>query len=430
MFRGLTVRDNIVMQAVKGEETRAIERATEAFPILGERLHQRAGTMSGGQQQMLAMAAAYVRDPKLVLVDEASLGLAPTVVDEIFAFLERRTREGASLLIVDQFVPPGAADGLDRLRAQPWQHRLRGGGRRPAQFEPLRAVPGPRHSLTARVLAGRVALVTGAGRGIGRAHALELAAAGAYVVVNDVGAALDGRGHDSAPAAEVVEEIEAIGGRSLPDRTDIASIAGGSQAVRATIEAFGRIDILVNNAGFAHGGGDIEGPVEVELDELLAVHYKGPVGTMSAAFADMRRRGWGRIINTVSEAALDLRFAGGLGYGAAKAALWSATLSAALAGAAHGITVNGVSPGARTRMNAGLLDAGFRDGTSARLDLDPAHVARVVAYLASDEAGDITGRIIHAAGGLVREYTTTRTSRSELVDRLDAALGTSVTVRH
>jgi branched-chain amino acid transport system ATP-binding protein len=104
VFRGLTVRDNIVMQAVKGEETRAIERATEAFPILGERLHQRAGTMSGGQQQMLAMAAAYVRDPKLVLVDEASLGLAPTIVDEIFAFLERRTLEGASLLIVDQFV--------------------------------------------------------------------------------------------------------------------------------------------------------------------------------------------------------------------------------------------------------------------------------------------------------------------------------------
>jgi branched-chain amino acid transport system ATP-binding protein len=104
VFQGLTVRDNIVMQARKGQEAQAIERAAEAFPILGERLHQRAGTMSGGQQQMLAMAAAYVRDPKLVLVDEASLGLAPTIVDEIFAFLERRTLEGASLLIVDQFV--------------------------------------------------------------------------------------------------------------------------------------------------------------------------------------------------------------------------------------------------------------------------------------------------------------------------------------
>lgn len=104
VFRGLSVRDNIIMQAGKGDESQAIERATEAFPILGERLQQRASTLSGGQQQMLAMAAAYVRDPKLVLVDEASLGLAPMIVDEIFAFLERRTLEGASLLIVDQFV--------------------------------------------------------------------------------------------------------------------------------------------------------------------------------------------------------------------------------------------------------------------------------------------------------------------------------------
>jgi branched-chain amino acid transport system ATP-binding protein len=104
VFRGLTVRENIVMQSVKGEEKQAIDRAAEAFPILGERLQQRAGTLSGGQQQMLAMAVAYVRNPALVLVDEASLGLAPIIVDDIFAFLERRTLEGASLLIVDQFV--------------------------------------------------------------------------------------------------------------------------------------------------------------------------------------------------------------------------------------------------------------------------------------------------------------------------------------
>jgi branched-chain amino acid transport system ATP-binding protein len=104
VFRGLTVRENIVMQSVKSEEKQAIDRAAEAFPILGERLQQRAGTLSGGQQQMLAMAVAYVRNPSLVLVDEASLGLAPIIVDDIFAFLERRTLEGASLLIVDQFV--------------------------------------------------------------------------------------------------------------------------------------------------------------------------------------------------------------------------------------------------------------------------------------------------------------------------------------
>jgi NAD(P)-dependent dehydrogenase (short-subunit alcohol dehydrogenase family) len=113
---------------------------------------------------------------------------------------------------------------------------------------------------------------------------------------------------------------------------------------------------------------------------------------------------------------------GSLGYGAAKAALWSATLVAAAEGAAHGITVNAVSPGARTRMNAELLDTGFRAGASARLDLNPAHVADVVAYLASEEAGDITGRIFHAAGGEVREYATARSSRTDLVERLRAAL--------
>jgi branched-chain amino acid transport system ATP-binding protein len=104
VFRGLSVRENLLMQAGRGSEREAVDRAASAFPILGERLDQRAGTLSGGQQQMLAMAAAYVRNPSLVLIDEASLGLAPIVVDEIFAFLEQRTAEGAALLIVDQFV--------------------------------------------------------------------------------------------------------------------------------------------------------------------------------------------------------------------------------------------------------------------------------------------------------------------------------------
>jgi branched-chain amino acid transport system ATP-binding protein len=104
IFRSLTVRDNLVMQAIRGEEKVAIERAVSAFPILGDRLSQQAGTLSGGQQQMLAMAAAYVRDPSLVLVDEASLGLAPKVVDSIFEFLASRVAAGAALLVVDQFV--------------------------------------------------------------------------------------------------------------------------------------------------------------------------------------------------------------------------------------------------------------------------------------------------------------------------------------
>jgi NAD(P)-dependent dehydrogenase (short-subunit alcohol dehydrogenase family) len=273
---------------------------------------------------------------------------------------------------------------------------------------------------------GRVALVTGAGRGLGRAHALALARRGAVVVVNDLGTNLDGRGADRAPARDVVAEIEAEGGHAVADHTDIASIAGGAAAVAVALDAFGRIDVVVNNAGFALGGGDVEHPVDAELDALLAVHFKATVGTMSAAFPHMRAQRYGRVVNTVSEVALDARFPGSLGYGAAKAAVWSATLHAAQVGAAHGITVNAISPGARTRMSEEVLDAGFRDGTSNTLDLSPEHVARVVAYLASEQAADITGRIIHTAGGAVREYSTTRTARSDLVTRLEQAVAADI----
>ena len=265
----------------------------------------------------------------------------------------------------------------------------------------------------------RVALVTGAGRGIGRAHALTLASRGHAVVVNDIGAALDGSGRDESPAQSVVDEIVAAGGTAIADGTDVASVEGGRAAVAAAIAAYGRIDIVVNNAGFAHGGGDVEAPDVDQLTALLAVHYFAAVGTMSAAFADMKLRGWGRIVNTVSEVALDTRLPGSLGYGAAKAAVWSATITAARTGAPLGITVNAISPGARTRMNEDLLDAGAL-GSRPMPDLSPQHVADVVAYLASDDAGDITGRIIHAAGGAIREYSTTRSAKTELVARLSA----------
>jgi NAD(P)-dependent dehydrogenase (short-subunit alcohol dehydrogenase family) len=272
-------------------------------------------------------------------------------------------------------------------------------------------------------LDGKVAVVTGAGRGLGRSHALLLADLGAAVLVNDIGAGLDGSGRDDSPAAEVVATIRARGGRAEADGTDVGSITGGRAVVERAVEVFGRIDIVVNNAGFASGGGTIAAPVEAELDALLAVHLKAAVGTMAAAFAHFSaQESGGRIVNTVSEASLDARFVASLGYAAAKASLWGATLAAAAEGAAHAITVNAISPGARTRMNADLLDQGFREGASAQLDLDPRHVSAVVAYLASDAAADITGRVLHAAGGQVREYTTARTSRSDLAERIAAVL--------
>jgi NAD(P)-dependent dehydrogenase (short-subunit alcohol dehydrogenase family) len=272
-------------------------------------------------------------------------------------------------------------------------------------------------------MTARVALVTGAGRGLGRAHALALVAHGMRVVVNDLGTDLDGHGADGGPAHAVVAEIEEAGGVAIADTTDVASFAGGAAAVGAALDAFGRLDVVVNNAGFAGGGGTVDEPVGAELDALFAVHFTATVGTMSAAFPAMRAQRYGRIVNTVSEVALDPRFDGGLGYSAAKAAVWSATLHAARHSAEAGITVNAISPGARTRMSALALDAGFREGASDALDLRPEHVAEVVAYLASEDAGDINGRIIHAAGGAVREYTTTRTGGSDLVARLERVLG-------
>ena len=269
-------------------------------------------------------------------------------------------------------------------------------------------------------LAGRVALVTGAGRGIGRAHAHLLASQGAAVVVGDVGAALDGAGADATVAAAVVEEITAAGGRAVADVSDISTFSGGERAVGTALDAFGRIDIVVNNAGLA-GGGSIEAISEDALARVMAVNFVGSVGTTRAAWPHLQAQGWGRVVNTVSEVALDTKIPGGGGvaYGAAKAAVWSLTLSLAEEGRAHGITVNAVSPGAFTRMNAAMFDVA---PPPPGLDLDPVHVARVVAWLASDDADDVTGRIIHAAGGHHREYLTARYRDTELVARIDAAL--------
>jgi len=270
-------------------------------------------------------------------------------------------------------------------------------------------------------LDGHVALVTGAGRGIGRAHALLLAERGAGIVVCDVGVALDGSGADPSPAAGVVEEIRAAGGAAVADTSDISTFAGAAAAVATGVEAFGKVDIVVNNAGLT-GGASLEDVTEEVLERQFAVHVVGSVGTAKAAWPMMRAQRWGRVVNTVSEAAFPSRITGGrgggLGYGTAKAAVWAATYGMAAEGAPHGITVNAISPGAATRMN----EAMFRDAPPS-LDLDPRHVARVVAWLVSDDAADVNAKVIHAAGGQHREYLMGRHAGTELVERLERALG-------
>jgi NAD(P)-dependent dehydrogenase (short-subunit alcohol dehydrogenase family) len=268
-----------------------------------------------------------------------------------------------------------------------------------------------------RPLKGHVALVTGAGRGIGRAHALLMAEQGARVVVCDVGFALDGSGGDTSLARSVVDEIRSSGGQAIDDTNDISTFAGGAKAVQAGVDAFGKVDIVINNAGLA-AGATLEDITEEVLAKQFAVHVYGSVGTARAAWPMMKAQHWGRVINTVSEAAFPSKVTGGhgggLGYGTAKAAVWAATFGMSSEGMPHGITVNAISPGAFTRMN----EAMFKQ-IPTTLDLDPMYVARVAAWLASDDASDVTGKVIHAAGGQHREYIMARHADTDLMSRLN-----------
>jgi NAD(P)-dependent dehydrogenase (short-subunit alcohol dehydrogenase family) len=252
-------------------------------------------------------------------------------------------------------------------------------------------------------LTGKVAIVTGAGRGIGRAHALALAAAGARVVVNDLGGSVRGDGSDSTPAQLVVEEIVAAGGEAVADGENVADFDGAGRLVQHAVDAFGRLDILVNNAGILRDR-MLVNMDEEEWDAVIAVHLKGHFATTRHAAAHWRERSKGgedvraRVINTSSPSGV-FGNVGQTNYGAAKAGIAAFTIIAAQELARYGVTVNCLAPNARTRMTEETFDmAAPPEGFDA---LDPANISPVVVALCADEAQGITGQCLHIWGGAV-----------------------------
>ncbi len=251
-----------------------------------------------------------------------------------------------------------------------------------------------------RLLEGRVAIVTGAGRGIGRAHALELARQGAKVVVNDFGVSLSGQKEGepaSGPAYDVVAEIEALGGEAVVNGADVADFEQAAAMVQQAIDTFGGLDVLVNNAGFVRDR-MLVNTAEDEWDAVIRVHLKGHFAPLRHAGAYWRteakegRARAARVINTSSGAGLQ----GSIGqttYSAAKAGIAAMTLVAASELGRYGVTVNAIAPVARTRMTEGAFD------TSAMAL--PEDNAPVVAWLASEQSGDVTGRVIEIDGGRI-----------------------------
>ena len=257
-------------------------------------------------------------------------------------------------------------------------------------------------------LDGRVAIVTGAGRGIGRSTALLLAAEGASVVVNDLGANVDGSGADATPAQQVVEEITSAGGSAIVNGADVSDHAAAEGLIKSAIAEFGRLDVLVNVAGILRDR-MIFNMSEQEWDDVIRVHLKGSFNTSKFAAAHWRslreETAQNRIINFTSVSGLH-GAPGQPNYAAAKMGIVGLTWSCANSLAKYGVTCNAVSPAAATRMTDSIPTDRRRTDRASDEDArrSPDNVAKVVAYLASARSGWLSGRIVHSSGFEVSLY--------------------------
>jgi NAD(P)-dependent dehydrogenase (short-subunit alcohol dehydrogenase family) len=276
---------------------------------------------------------------------------------------------------------------------------------------------------------GRVAIVTGAARGVGRQHALQLAKAGAKVVVNDLGAGVDGKGADESPAQQVVNEIKATGGEAIVNGDDVSNFDGAKNMVDTAINTFGKLDVLVNNAGILRDR-MLVNMTEDEWDSVIQVHLKGTFAPSRHAASYWRAMSkqnddgkpvMGRIINTSSTSGI-YGNVGQTNYGAAKAGIAAFTIIAARELARIGVTVNAISPSAYTRMTDNLREYTEED----KQVRDPSWVSPTIVYLASEEAQDISGRVIQAGAGMVAVCEGWR--RGAEIDQMDdpGALGPKI----
>ncbi len=255
----------------------------------------------------------------------------------------------------------------------------------------------------AKPLAGRVAIITGAGRGIGRGHALAFAEAGAKVVVNDYGGSGDGTGSSAGPADEVVSEIRAAGGEAIANAGDVANPDHAARMVEQAVASFGKVDTLVNNAGILRDKSLLNMTIE-DWDMVIRVHLTGTFAMTQAVGRHWRDRSKagesvnGRIVNTSSGSGLFGNF-GQANYSSAKGGIASLTVLSAIELGKYGVTANCIAPVAKTRLTASAgMSAEIAEGFDP---YDPKHVAQAVMWLGSDSSADVTGRIFSVVGGYI-----------------------------